>query len=44
MSSISSESDLFSGLVAALEEAEFKYSLRFEEITDSTSNVVNRQL
>jgi MULE transposase domain len=44
MSSISSESDLFSGLVAALEEAEFKYSLRFEEITDSTSSVVDRQL
>jgi hypothetical protein len=44
MSSISSKSDLFNGLVAALEEAEFKYSLRFEEIADSTNNVVESQL
>jgi len=44
MSSISSKSDLFDGLVAALEEAEFKYSLRFEEIANSVTNVVERQL
>jgi len=40
MSFISSKSDLFNGLVAALEEAEFKYSLRFEETTDSVNNVI----
>jgi hypothetical protein len=44
MSSISSKSDLFNGLVAALEEAELKYSLRFEEIADSVNNVVESQL
>jgi hypothetical protein len=40
MSSISSKSDLFNSLVAALEEAEFKYSLRFEETIDLVNNVI----
>ena len=44
MSFISSKSDLFNGLVAALEEAEFKYSLRFEETTDSANNVIESRL
>jgi hypothetical protein len=44
MSAISSKSDLFDSLVAALEEAEFKYSLRFKEMVDSVNNVVESQL
>ena len=44
MSSISSKSDLFNDLVAALKKAELKYSLRFEKIANSVTNVVERQL
>ena len=40
MSTVSSKSDLFNGLVAALKEADFRYSLRFEETTNSVNNVV----
>jgi MULE transposase domain len=44
MSSISSKSDLFNGLIAALKEVEFKYSLRFKETVDLVNNVVKSQL
>jgi MULE transposase domain len=44
MSSISSKSDLFNGLVAALKEVEFKYSLRFKETVDLVNNVIKSQL
>jgi MULE transposase domain len=44
MSTVSSKSDLFNGLVAALEEADFRYSLRFEETTNSVNKVVESQL
>ena len=44
MSTVSSKSDLFNGLVAALEEADFRYSLRFKETTNSVNNVVESQL
>jgi hypothetical protein len=44
MSSVSSKSDLFHGLVAALEEAKFQYSLRFKETTGSANNLIDRQL
>ena len=40
ISTVSSKSDLFNSLVAALEEADFRYSLRFEETTNSVNNVV----
>jgi len=44
MSTVSSKSDLFNGLVAALEKTDFRYSLRFEETTNSVNNVVESQL
>lgn len=44
MSSISSKQDLFHGLVAALEDVDFRYSLRFDDELDSNSKVISSQL
>jgi MULE transposase domain len=44
MSSISSHQDLFYGLVAALEEAGFKYTLRFDDKLNNASKVISSQL
>lgn len=44
ISSISSKQDLFHGLVAALKDADFRYSLRFDDELDSNGKVVSSQL
>ena len=44
MKSVSSQGELFNGFIAALEDAGFLYTLRFEEEIDSESNTTIQRL
>jgi MULE transposase domain len=44
MKLLTSQSDLFHGLVAALEDAGFLYTLRFEDEVDSEGKIISQRL